>query len=326
MSRWNDLAIKACDAGSTVDGEAEALADAVELRALCSPMCVYNATMLTSDLNEWDPPAAFIQNEDPVESAVEAAFDALQGRSEIYSQHGYPFQYGDQARTLQFVGGPSPIPYLFLLGLSYTDPTVNRTGKTGATIFEEIAFLGVRRLIGSPSEKLAIAVGGEFHLGSIAGGFADKINHIAKAIKEGRQYRAPPSGAKVGGGDRGVDLLIRRGFPDERGAQMLVFAACAAGENWFGKKHECDHIAWASELHFEEPLLSNHGMSKCFLIPRVVPRDRWGSVAKSGGMVIDRCRLAMLLSSADDAALKQCEVWLTKGELPIPKVEKPATS
>ncbi len=317
MMGWNRLAIKAQAAASTMDGEAEAVADMIELRALCSPMTSYDGTMVVSDLStaDWEPAPAFKEEDDPIESVIEAAFDILATRAAHFSGVGYPFSLSKHSRTLSYVSGAGSLPYLFLLGLSYMNPTENHGGKTGASLFEKLAFVSIRRLIGQPASSLSVAK--DIHFSELPGGFPAKIEAVVGLINEGRGHRPPPSGRTPSAGDRGVDLLVRRGFPDPRGSQLLVLGSCAAGNDWHQKRSECDPVNWTT-LHFQEDTFSKHGLAKCCFLPRVVPRDRWSDMAKSAGVVVDRCRMTMLLSADVDPVFADCASWLVHAGLNVP--------
>jgi hypothetical protein len=294
----------------------------IELRALCSPMTAYDGTMAISDLStaEWEPAPAFKGLDDPIEIAIESAFDILASRIAFFRGTGYPFTLNGHSRTLTYAADPAPVPYLFLLGLSYTNPTVNYRGKTGAALFEELAFVSIRRLVGDPAPAVSAAIAKDFHFSALPGGFPAKVQTVANAIKEGRSHKPLPSGRTPASGDRGVDLLIRRGFPDPRGSQLLVFGSCAAGNDWHSKRSECDPANWTT-LNFQDDTFSKHGMAKCCFLPRVVPRDRWPDMAKSAGVVVDRCRMAMLLSAGDDPAIAHCADWLSDAGLNVPTTD-----
>jgi hypothetical protein len=311
---WADIG-KAAFAHSSqqLEGYINALADWVECQAIARPDFGCDKVTLTTALTfaNWTPPVADIVIDH--DGLAEDVFIELASRSDNYGDKGYPFKCDFSGRLLKFTAA-DPWPYVFLLALSYTNPKY-KVGSlpTGAFMLEALSWEGLRRFIGEPSPEL-IPLGVCHHFGSpsLSGlplNFDDKIDKVAKEFREGGQYKPLSSGHRQKKGDGGVDIILRRGFPDDRGAQFLVFGACAGGDNWATTKHdEADPDKWLKK-HFRDPFHGRPGMARCYFVPRHIDRDGWLDLSVAAGMVIDRCRLALITHKSGSDYLELSKKW-----------------
>jgi hypothetical protein len=254
------------------------------------------------------------QTESKAQVVAENAYELLYERESAYGQHGYPFRLDDNGDCITLNKRVVGSCYLFLLALSYYDPTTrSRMHRvSGAELFEQICVVATNRLFPAYDAEPDQTV--TFHLGvpsvtDLPSNFSKKVQCICRLIREGRGYKVPPSGCARSSGDDGVDILHRRGFPDSRGAQFLTFASCASGRtDWLKKRNECNPRAWCEEHMLEIPFAPNAMSQLCYL-PRVIPRDRWSSHSRRAGAVVDRCRLTLLLKDLRPIK-RDCEAWL----------------
>lgn len=314
MSRadWSKIAKDAFFWGQEPVGYIQALADWVECQAMIRVANGCDKTTLLSALKlDWYSP-----NEDVVlapDIVAEDVFAELTQRGEDYTDRGYPFECIDNGRVLKFTSR-DPWPYIFLLALSYTNPVTKSKGTfTAAYIFEALSWIGLRRFIGEPSAELA-DLGGCHHFGSpslsnLPPLFHDRIDALATELREGSAYQPQKSGHKQKSGDGGLDVLLRRGFPDRRGAQFLYFGGCAAGHNWSTtKRYEVNPVNWLRK-HFKTPFVGHHGMARCYFIPRHIGPDAWDDTATIAGTVIDRSRLSLLTCKSKSPHLGDARLW-----------------
>jgi hypothetical protein len=311
---WAEIGKEAFRYSQQLDGYIPALADWVECQALTRLTYGCDKATLTSALkmDNWKPPA-----QDVVithDALTDDVFVELTDRANDYSKRGYPFECDSSGRRILFTGR-DPWPYVFLLALSYINPVTKVKGSlpTGAYILEALAWTGLQRFIGQPSPEL-LDLGACHHFGSpslsqLPANFDAKIDVVAKEIREGGNYRPQKSGHRQTGGDNGVDVLLRRGFPDSRGAQFLFFGGCAGGENWSStKRYEVDPDKWL-ERNFQDRFSGLRGMARCYFLPRQIDGDGWLETSKAAGMVVDRCRLSLITHKSNSGHLKAAQDW-----------------
>lgn len=314
QSSWSDIGKKAFQYSQEFDGYVCALADWVECQALTRIAYGCDKVTLTSALKigNWEPPADDISI--TYDALAEDVFVELRDRAADYGKRGYSFECDYAGRRLRF-SGADPWPYVFLLALSYTNPVTKAkpTLPTGAYVLEALAWTGLDRFVGQPASDLS-DLAACHHLGSpslskLPRKFDDKIDYIASEFKEGGKYKPWQSGHRQSAGDDGVDILLRRGFPDTRGAQFLLFGGCAGGENWSTpKRYEVDPERWLTK-NFQEPFRGIGGMGRCYVLPRQIDVDGWSETAKIAGMVVDRCRLALITHKSKSPHLTTARKW-----------------
>lgn len=314
QSNWSDIGTRAFHYSQKFDGYVSALADWVECQALSRLAYGCDKATLTSALKigGWTPPANDISI--TYDALAEDTFVELRDRATDYGRRGYPFDCDYAGRRLIF-SGASPWPYVFLLALSYTNPVTKakRALPTGAYVLEALAWTGLNRFVGRPARDL-LDLAACHHLGSpslskLPANFDAKIDHIASEFKEGGRYKPWQSGHRQTAGDDGVDILLRRGFPDTRGAQFLFFGGCAGGENWSSpKRYEVDPERWLNK-NFQEPFPGTRGMGRCYFLPRQIDADGWLETARMAGMVVDRCRLSLITHKSKSSHVTTARKW-----------------
>jgi hypothetical protein len=316
MSQKNWLAIgkEAFVYSQQLDGYVNALADWVECQALAKLTFGCDKVTLLSALriDSWKPPVQ--DNKITHDALSEDVFVELANRATGYGDRGYPFECDYAGRQLKF-RNVDPWPYVFLLALSYTNPKYKAAANlpTGGHMLEALSWVGMNRFVGQPAPELANLSAchhfGTPSLSNLPNDFCDKIDHIAGEFKEGGKYKQLKSGHRQKSGDDGVDVLLRRGFPDNRGAQLLIFGGCAGGENWSSTKHyEVDPDRWL-ERNFQEKFSGLRGMARCYFIPRQIDSDGWLDISKAAGMIVDRCRLALITHKSASPHLTQAKDW-----------------
>jgi len=317
---WKDLASDAFTKSSRTECETVALADWLELQVLDSAASEVSVASLKTALNAgpWNPPGDRSSLDDTdIEAIVSDAVQEIAARSSNYEGHGYPFQLTQGNRVIQRTGR-SPSIYEALLAISYINPAPERgSNESGGAVFEALAWLGLSRWLGKPDHAKEGEMSFVHHLGqpSLSGlshAFHTKIETLARLMRDGKGYRIPHHGRAQRQGDGGVDLLAWRGFPDDQGSQLLIFARYAAGMNFAdpGKYAEVDPRRWV-RTHFPPgTLLSERSWARCYFIPRMVPPDLNEQIKLGAGVLIDRCRLAFLLHGIKHDQITRSLTWL----------------
>ena len=88
--------------------------------------------------------------------------------------------------------------------------------------------------------------------------------------------------------DFGVDVVAWRAV-DSRSGKLLLFGACATGEDWNDKLNELQPLDFC-QLYFLGSVSPDP--MKAFFTPRIVPEDLWKNYSKQAGLIFDRCRVS----------------------------------
>jgi len=319
MSRanWSKISKTALLYSQEPEGYIPALADWVECQALLhlANGCDKTTLIATLKITDWESPNKDIPTNHDL--LAEDVFAELAQRGKDYGARGYPFKCDHVAgRVLKFTNR-NPWPYLFLLSLSYTNPVTKpkkpKGVKTGAYIFEALSWVGMNRFIGKPYPELA-GFGSCHHFGDpslskLPHKFHEKIDVLAAEFREGGGYKPEHTGHRKVSGDGGLDVLLRRGFPDDRGAQFFFFGGCAAGHNLFStKRAECNPKKWFHK-HFQQTFHGLYGVARGYFLPRQIGKDAWEDTAIMAGTVIDRCRISHITCKSRSQHLAEARTW-----------------
>jgi hypothetical protein len=91
-------------------------------------------------------------------------------------------------------------------------------------------------------------------------------------------------------GDDGVDLIGWRRFGDARASQAIIFAQCAIGTDWRGKRDGVSLDLWRRHIDWHSHPL------KGFAVPfHLEPGRPWRETATRAGIIFDRLRIARLV-------------------------------
>lgn len=320
MLNWDLLGRKAFESSKRAECETVALADWLEIQAIKAPSRKVSTSSLKTALTAgpWHPPGGRGMPDDTeIESVILDATREISERSTFYAGKGYPFNVAQGGRIIEY-SRRIPSVYEVMLAISYINPapTAGSTDSGGA-VFEALAWLGLQRWLGRPLHKDDKLISFVHHLGQpslseLPYAFNEKINILARLMQDGSGYRMPEHGRSQVQGDGQVDLLAWRGFPDETGGQILVFAGCAAGMNFAdpGKYSEVDPDVWVRTNFIEGTLKASRSWARCYFVPRMIPYELGERIKLSAGVIIDRCRLAYLLNGVRHAQIRRAQLWL----------------
>jgi hypothetical protein len=92
-------------------------------------------------------------------------------------------------------------------------------------------------------------------------------------------------------GDYGLDLVAWRDWPDGLSGKIILFGACASGQDWEDKTDDLnleDFFKLRMMDYPESPVMP------AFFVPHRVPPSRWRETTVEAGIIFDRCRIASL--------------------------------
>ena len=173
--------------------------------------------------------------------------------------------------------------YAFCLFLSYI-PWGKRkiVGHFPERTFEEISCLAAERYLGGKS----IRFGWPRVPSRLPREFGKAVNELSKRVGEGMEYK--PSGATGGEKDGGLDVVAWRTV-DKRSGKLLLFGACATGEDWSDKLTELQPMEFC-DLYFKDNV--SPYPAKVFFTPKIVSPHLWQTYSKRAGLIFDRCRVS----------------------------------
>lgn len=249
--------------------------------------------------------------EDPQDRGAEktqvVAEDAF---SEIEDRHTscggdrgeYPFRLGSQYIELR--KGREKSVYLFLLLLSRFGKDAGPKGSDGAGMFELLCLHAAAQYIGGPKSEV-----GSFHFGaprrSTPRGFRDALNEMCRQMGEGQGCRVDrPNLADQK--DAKLDLTVWRPFRDNRPGKLIGFGQCATGADWPDKLTHLQPEHFCRQWMIDTPAVSP---LRLFFAPFRIEHRRWRDVTGLGGVIFDRCRIALCARGIDGDIVRDCAKW-----------------
>ena len=266
------------------------MADWLELNALVNtggPVSIGDMrTALRAETRGCSPNARRETQQVQLETLASAVHTELQSRG-VWAGPGYPFRL----RRSSIVRAPSKrnclsSTYAFCLMLSYLPwRTPQITGHFPERIFEEISCLVAMRYIGGEGVRF----GWPRVRSVIPSKFEAAVDVLCNKMGEGEGYKAGE--ATEDENDASLDVVAWRNI-DERSGKLLLFGACATGQNWVDKLNELQPIEFC-QTYLRRTVAPTP--TKAFFTPRVVPPDRWQKYSNSAGIMFDRCRVSAIL-------------------------------
>lgn len=263
--------------------DTEALADWCELHALAlrdgniSRADVESALSLSS---------VFESAADPTRRLEEQVADVLAAidRRAAYARDGYPFSLDGQVvqrRDVRLLGSS----YVFCLLVSNLALVPSVDLAFPRRYFEALSRDVAATFLGGH----AVRFGSPRVPAEIPKSFKHAVDALCIRLREGGHFSGQPTHWDK---DWGLDVVGWRDHADALSGKLLMFGACATGEDWPQKVNQLQPTNFCNEWMARQPCSTP---LKSFFLPYTVPSARWESVSRSAGMVFDRCRIAATL-------------------------------
>lgn len=238
-----------------------------------------------------------------ISSVADDAFAELDDRVHACGgQRGtYPFSLSEQIIELRCA--PEESVYVFLLLLSAFGKDVGPQGLHGERVFEDICSQAAASYFGAPDPHVGATVFG-FPRRVLPANFPEAVEELCKRIGEGGGNKSQPRSKDQK--DAKLDVVIWRNFPDGRRAKLIGFGQCATGVYWSNKCSELQPGDWCSYWMMDAPLVTP---MKFFFVPHRIDQARWDHTGTFGGIVFDRCRIALHSAQLDAKLNKRCTQW-----------------
>jgi hypothetical protein len=258
------------------------LADWLEMYALKSPDG--NASFL--DLERVLRRAAIFtgKGDDAIEAKLLGVSTELKSRS-IAAGRAYPFELAKRSiRRLRTI--ERYLPYLFCLSLSWagSKPALNRR-PFPRRLFEDLACCAASNYIGGNVVRFA----SPRRATELPVAFGQALDTLCLRIGEGGGYKPKRKHSKK---DDAVDVVAWRHFPDLSSGKLLLFGNCASGGDWSEKLKDLQPLQFCIDWMADVPHSVRNGIRALFIPGRLDPND-WHEASSGGGMVFDRCRIAL---------------------------------
>lgn len=262
-----------------------------------------------SDQDDLDVEDFIDKQGEATESLVDAVWEEIEDRLLACGGPGnltlYPFVASE--RLLQS-DDPVAAPYTFMLLLSRfgNAKPKDAAGKqiNGQRLFEDISSHAAKVYFGGNHVDVALYQFG-FPRRVKAPGFEKALDDLCHQLGEGGGTKRRPTLADQK--DAKLDLAVWRRFPDRRPGQLIGFGQCATGKNWSEKLTELMPRAFIQTWMRSGYVV--HEPVRLFFLPFRISRDAWEPSANHGGVLFDRCRVALLLEDLCDDLREQCKAW-----------------
>ena len=218
-----------------------------------------------------------------LEGIIGSVGNELKSRSEL-TRGAYPFRVrGSSLERRRLRGAGLRSTYAFCLMLSYLPWDSKRlTGHFPERTFEEISCLAAERYLGGRS----IRFGWPRVSSRLPKNFGEAVEGLSKRVAEGDGYKSlEATGVER---DGGLDVVAWRAV-DSRSGKLLLFGACATGEDWTDKLTELQPMDFC-QLYFLGSV--SPPPTKAFFTPRIVPVGLWKNYSLRAGLIFDRCRVS----------------------------------
>ena len=200
------------------------------------------------------------------------------------TESAYPFRLEGSSLERAIRRNSLPLStYAFCLMLSFVSWDDRKIPRHFPDrVFEEISCLVARRYI----EGKAIRFGWPRVPSVLPGGFGGAVDKLCRRIGEGAGLKDEftPGGEK----DAGLDVVAWKPI-DERPGKLLLFGACATGENWVRKLTELQPQEFCN-LYMKANV--SPVPSKAFFTPWSIPKASWQVYSGRAGVLFDRCRVS----------------------------------
>ena len=281
-----------------IEQSPHSLADQAELAALADPTHSSSLEDLKGALRQFslvdEQPAegVLLAQDDEISIKVDDAVEELNRRGAIIGD-GYPFDFDGTVLTASDAWADEAIAYVFLLLLSADGLPGQETGRR---LFEEVTTAALAEYLTGKSLRFGFP-----HRAPVPSHPNDAVDYLAAQIGQprvdGRRVRKYEK-------DMGLDAVAWKPFTDGRHTKVVLLANCSTGANWNSKLGELSISKWKRMINFGcDPIL-------VFAVPWIPSHEDWEDIVDYGHIVLDRARVASLLSRWDSG--RQVRNWCTQ--------------
>lgn len=224
-------------------------------------------------------------------------------RRQIDAADRYPFRVADQ---LVLLDQPAVFPvYVFLLLLSKFGHKAGPKGSNPVVLFEELCRSAAAGYLGGKPYGRAVRFGSP-RRAPMPANFKKALAALCGDLRDG----AEKQGVEIGNAaikDGALDIVAWRDFPDGRRGKVIAFGQCYAGrEDLLHKARELDPTVFMGNYFRDHPAV---GPVKLYFVSQRVSSGDWDSLAREGGILFDRCRIAYFADPVEEKLLNEVRKW-----------------
>jgi hypothetical protein len=306
----------------SLNSEVSVLADWMELQAFSSPnklateSDIIAISHIDDELDEENDP---IETDARAEELTDEIFSELGRRLDAAGKQ-YPFTINPGGTILTLTNDRSDGQYAYLFCLLVSE--WRRLQIVPKQVFSPIAEF-VEDLFQICS---TIAAAGLLNGCAVSFGFPrpDKSGFLAalkrtfeEGMREGQIVPKAPPGVESRTKDGGIDIIAWRHFPDELPGKLHLFGQCASGRNYKEKSVQSFIKSFREDWFVRPPgsqvleaifipFMLEEGYKRLKLESRTEARHgHYLSLARTMGIIVDRCRMAYLVETGMEIANAQ---------------------
>lgn len=277
------------------------LLDHLEIRALqdldgnASAATLISSLSITgsSDARPDDPEDVPLSEE--LAAIVDAVFTEAEDRTRHCGEGGYPFTIDGNSIIKQDTNFSRVYTFLVLLS-AYGKDAVE--GENGAKLFEDVCAVAAATYLGTSLKNDGFIFG--FPRRIQPPGFPKALKKLCRHLREGTPDKKMPKSPDMK--DAGLDIVIRKPFPDRKSSQLFAFGQCATGWDWWPKRLELQPDDWCREWLSKTPQVLP---AKMFFVPHAVEASDWAHLGFRAGIIFDRLRIAYCCEGSISKSLRK---------------------
>jgi len=108
--------------------------------------------------------------------------------------------------------------------------------------------------------------------------------------------------------DAKLDLTVWRPFSDNRPGKLMGFGQCATGNDWADKLTQLQPEAFCAMWMLDTPAVTP---VRLFFVPFRIEQKQWLDTTQQGGIIFDRCRIAVHACGIGKDLVRKCSDWTT---------------
>ncbi len=236
---------------------------------------------------------------------IELAFKEIERRSAACGDQRYPFTITRTGQSIVLPDTPTSahLLYCYLLLSTRLNMQSDRThADIDATLlFERVSAAVAATFWGERADSMVFGTGAD------QGGFEAKVNLLCERLGEGGGFVNRNNGP-VTQNDGKLDVVVWKGFNDNRSGRLIGFGQCKTGRNWRDSLTQLQSSAfiksWLSDAPPVDPV-------RLFFVSEVVGDELWYSQIAQGGLLFDRCRVLDYFSDEmPEDTMQEVTAWL----------------
>lgn len=287
---------------------AQEWADYAEFKSFENKLVPLISLNKASKLSEDEIAVAGIEDEsDHYINKVDEIAAEIKNRTQ-FTNSRYPFSLVQKDYVLQYTPDHSisDLVYKFLLLSTRVNMKLDKIqdGIDGTLLFEHLSAAIAKNYFGMNAEVEIIGTSKDERIG-----FREKLKQIVSKMGEGGEIHEHTGYRPQ---DDSIDIIVWKGFSDNKPSKMIAFGQCKTGTNWQDSTRQLNSQTFCSTWFKSQPIITPLNM---FFTAQYFPHDKWLPLAYRAGLIFDRHRIMDYLPEILDPILVQkMKTWCSSLE------------